>query len=88
MVNFMAQWFFVSDLHLGHSNIIKYCKRPFVSLDEESFLRMAESGNILYFDVKISQESTERMNTRIIDSINATVGSGDNLVILGDFLFH
>lgn len=83
----MAQWFFVSDLHLGHSNIIKYCKRPFVSPDEESFLRMAESGNILYFDVKISQESTERMNTRIIDSINATVGSGDNLVILGDFCF-
>lgn len=83
----MAQWFFVSDLHLGHSNIIKYCKRPFVSTDEESFLRMAESGNILYFDVKISQESTERMNARIIDSINATVSSGDNLVILGDFCF-
>ena len=26
--------FFTADLHLGHTNIIKYCKRPFQNVDE------------------------------------------------------
>ena len=26
--------FFTSDLHLGHSNVIKYCRRPFANADE------------------------------------------------------
>lgn len=30
----MSNIFVTSDLHVGHSNIIKHCQRPFVSVDE------------------------------------------------------
>jgi len=53
--------FYTADSHFGHTNIIKYCKRPFLSVEE--------------------------MDSVLIDKINAKVGSGDNLYILGDFCF-
>ena len=28
------KYFFTADLHLGHKNVIKYCNRPFKSLDQ------------------------------------------------------
>ena len=30
----MSTYFFTADLHLSHSNIIKYCHRPFANVDE------------------------------------------------------
>lgn len=78
-------WFFTADWHLGHSNIIKYCKRPFLSREEEGLMQLVDRGVIPPKEFKISSESTERMTNAIIDNTNAVVGPDDSLVIIGDF---
>jgi len=78
-------WFWTADLHLNHSNIIKYCKRPFLSREEEGLISMADSGTIPASEIRISQESNNRMTDAIINSINAVVGVGDSMVVVGDF---
>ena len=48
------QWF-TSDWHLGHSNIIKYCNRPFANVDEQdkaildNFFSVVKKGDTVYF---------------------------------------
>lgn len=79
------RWFFTADLHLEHSNIIKYCRRPFMTREEEGLLGMIDRGTIPARELRISKESTDRMTTAIIDNINAVVGRDDTLVINGDF---
>ncbi|MEO5680283.1 MAG: metallophosphoesterase [Acidimicrobiales bacterium] len=51
--------FFTADLHLGHRNIIDYCRRPF--------------------------DDVEEMNAALIDRWNETVGTDDEVLVLGDF---
>lgn len=69
-----------ADLHLGHSNIMKYCKRPGLSRIEQE---MFDAGE----DFKVSRESVQRMDDYLIDGINKVVGAGDRLRIIGDFCF-
>lgn len=69
---------FTADVHLGHGNIIKYCKRPFLTPREQQLLDAEE-------EFKVCPESVEWMNTTIIDNINSVVEADDILWHLGDF---
>jgi len=80
-------WYFTADWHLNHANILKYCSRPFLSPEEAGLVELANKGSIPLKSVNISPQSVLRMNDCIIDSTNAVVGSNDNLVILGDFIW-
>lgn len=41
----MANLFLTSDLHLGHSNILKYCQRPFKNVDEMDKVIIANANS-------------------------------------------
>lgn len=62
----MRYW--TADLHLGHANIIKFCHRPYWTVDE--------SGEQV--------PDVEAMNTDVVDRMNDRVGPGDELWLLGD----
>jgi calcineurin-like phosphoesterase family protein len=70
--------YFMSDPQFSHNNILKYCKRPFLSTEEQDFLDQE-------IDFKVSDESTHKMGITIINNINAVVEPNDSLWILGDF---
>jgi len=72
--------FFTADLHLGHANIIKYCKRPFMNEEEFALAEKGDGGSW-----KISSESLQRHDDALIEKINEAAGSKDTLWVLGDF---
>ena len=78
-------WFFVADTHFGHGNIIKFCKRPFLSFEDSGLCDLIERGTIPHSDLAVTPESIREMDECILNSINNVVGADDNLVIVGDF---
>lgn len=78
-------WYFTADLHLGHANIIKYCKRPFMNHEQLQLCEMMEKGLVSKNEFKIDSKTVQIMDQCIIDSINTTVDKNDYLVIIGDF---
>lgn len=76
----MSEIWFTADLHLGHGNIIKYCKRPFLSEEEKEKAEADTRGGW-----KVSAETVRRHDNYLIDSINERVREKDVLWILGDF---
>lgn len=86
----MPEIYFTADTHMGHDNIIKYCKRPFpshVEMDEEILRRFNEvlrPGDVLYHlgDICFSTFSPEnflkRLNTK---EVHLILGNHDPLPI-------
>jgi calcineurin-like phosphoesterase family protein len=77
----------VSDLHLGHSNIIEYCDRPFSSVEEmnrvlvNNWNRTVDEEDVVYFlgDVSLSTSVSQQ---EWLDKLNGnkimTPGNHDN----------
>lgn len=76
----MSRLWFTADLHLGHGNIIKYCRRPFLSPDEEERARTGPRG--LW---NVSPETVTRHDNALLEAINERVDETDTLWIVGDF---
>lgn len=83
--------FHTADIHFWHSKCIAFDKRtPFMSPDELEIINKIEerpeggfSLDVLR-DIKISDESVQRMNNTIVENINQKVKKGDRLFFLGD----
>ncbi len=73
--------YFTADLHLGHGNIMRYCRRTKFMSDYE--IACLEADERFY----VSEESTNKMDAAIIANINDVCGEQDTLWILGDVFF-
>ena len=67
---------FTSDWHISHSNIIRYCNRPFSSIEEmnkailDNFFSMVRKGDTVYFlgDLSFNRNSIREVNKKIVDA--------------------
>lgn len=86
-------WWFTSDTHFGHGNIIKYCGRPFfnknelgIYLDGRKKNASSEEKNALY-QMKLSSASLAAHDEFLIENWNRHVKPRDKVIHLGDFAF-
>ncbi len=89
----VPKYFFTSDTHFNHGNIIKYSNRPFLSQkDKEELTRSGAWHDGVWKSSKSSrwrmtQEAVSLMDDTLINEINSIVGENDVLWHLGDFAF-
>lgn len=85
--------FFTGCPHYYHSNIIKYCNRPFLTdLDREALKNHGGQWHDGSWkgsrssSWQITEEAVNMMNDCLIENINKLVELDDTLYILGDYL--
>lgn len=71
--------FFTADTHLGHPNIIRFCKRPFLKDGD-----LDEKGN--WISQEIAKARCKEMDKCIIDNWNSVVTEKDTVYHLGDVM--
>jgi calcineurin-like phosphoesterase family protein len=71
-------YYFISDTHFGHSNILRYCKRPFLKEGD-----LDSKGN--WVSQYIATQRTKEMDDTIIRNWNSKVTDEDIVFFLGDF---
>ena len=83
----MSKIFFISDLHFGHFNIIRYDNRPFKTVEEmdnaliENWNNVVSNGDTVYILGDISWHSEEK-TIEIFNKLN-----GDKVLIKGNHDF-
>lgn len=67
--------FMISDLHFSHANIIKYCKRPFSSVDEMNSTMITNWNNTVKEDdtVFVLGDVFFKINKDLITSITLSL---------------
>ena len=80
------QYWFTSDTHFSHANILKYCSRTLFMTkeDREIFDNLAIDKANRW---RPSQESLNNMNLGLIRRWNERVKKDDAVIFLGDFCF-
>ena len=81
----MQKLWFTSDLHCGHSNIIKYCDRPFMQQWERDAINNMGHDHYKKRSFRLIKEDVDEMDATMIDNINEVVKPNDILYVLGDF---
>jgi calcineurin-like phosphoesterase family protein len=76
----MPRLWFTADLHLGHGNIIKYCRRPFLDAAGAERARQDPRGGW-----KVPADAVQRHDESLLEAINERVAADDVLWIVGDF---
>ena len=61
----MANTFFIADTHFNHSNIIKYCNRPFISSEDQTS-KLIENWNSV---VKDEDDDRKAIDYEMMSSI-------------------
>lgn len=72
--------FITSDLHGGHSNIIKYCQRPWLRPDD-----LDDDDN--WVSKEIKQARADEMDDYLVNAWNSVVDDGDDVWVCGDMCF-
>jgi len=75
------KYFFTCDLHMGHSNIIRYTNRPMLKPTD-----LDEKGN--WISKYIEKIRTKEMDELIIKNWNSRVKEEDTVFVIGDFCFN
>lgn len=83
-------YYYISDFHLHHANILKYCGRT-LFMDKSDLAEYNRVKNLSREEqqkFKISDESLALHDTGIINRHNERVKSGDVVIYIGDFCFY